>query len=635
MKKITALLLAFILMALTACSGNTLASTTPAGLAQATSAGSATSAPAATATVVVTPIVVEYDPEDLVVNDSDATTIQLNGDAIAFTGSGVAVDGSRATITAGGTYRISGVLDNGQIIVNTGDKEKVTLILDGATLTCADNAPIYVVQADKVVITLADGSTNVVSDGATYNAEAVAADEPDAAIFSKADLTLNGGGALVVNATYNHGIVSKDDLKITGGTITVNAVNDGVKGRDSVAVKDGALTINAGGDGLQANNDEDAEKGVIAIEGGVLVITAGQDAVQAETQLQVSGGELTLTTGGGSANAPQRGGWDNRGMGTTTTTDAASAKGLKAGVDVSITGGVIAIDAYDDAIHSNGSLTLGGGELTLASGDDGLHADATLTVNDGTLSITKSYEGLESAVITINGGTIHLVASDDGLNGAGGVDSSGLNGWGGREQFAESGNAHLYLNGGYLYVDAGGDGLDSNGAMDMTGGTVIVNGPTDNGNGPLDYLGAFNVTGGFLVAVGSAGMAQAPSDTSTQYSALVTFPAAQPAGTLVHIEAADGADVLTFLPTKSYQSVLICAPALQNGVTYTVYTGGSASGAATDGLYSADDYTGGTQASNFTISSMVTGGGFGGGFPGGGMRPGGNMTRPGGGGWRP
>jgi hypothetical protein len=177
------------------------------------------------------------------------------------------------------------------------------LILDGATLTCADNAPIYVVQADKVVITLADGSTNVVSDGATYNAEAVAADEPDAAIFSKADLTLNGGGALVVNATYNHGIVSKDDLKITGGTITVNAVNDGVKGRDSVAVKDGALTINAGGDGLQANNDEDAEKGVIAIEGGVLVITAGQDAVQAETQLQVSGGELTLTTGGGSANA--------------------------------------------------------------------------------------------------------------------------------------------------------------------------------------------------------------------------------------------------------------------------------------------------------------------------------------------
>ncbi|HNT78216.1 MAG TPA: carbohydrate-binding domain-containing protein, partial [Anaerolineae bacterium] len=276
MKKITALLLAFILMALTACSGNTLASTTPVSPAQATSAGSATSAPAATATVVVTPIVVEYDTEDLVVNDSDATTIQLNGDAIAFTGSGVAVDGSRATITAGGTYRISGVLDNGQIIVNTGDKEKVTLILDGATLTCADNAPIYVVQADKVVITLADGSTNVVSDGATYNAEAVAADEPDAAIFSKADLTLNGGGALVVNATYNHGIVSKDDLKITGGTITVNAVVDGVKGRDSVAIKDGALTIHAGGDGVQANNDEDAEKGVIAIEGGVLVITAGQ-----------------------------------------------------------------------------------------------------------------------------------------------------------------------------------------------------------------------------------------------------------------------------------------------------------------------------------------------------------------------
>ena len=161
----------------------------------------------------------------------------------------------------------------------------------------------------------------------------------------------------------------------------------------------------------------------------------------------------------------------------------------------------------------------------------------------------------------------------------------------------------------------------------MTGGVVIANGPTSNNNGPLDYLGAFEVTGGFLVAVGSSGMAQAPSTSSTQYSVALAFPSALPAGTMVHIEAENGQDILTFVPTKEYQSVVLCSPELENGSTYIVYTGGSSTGTITDGLYSGGTYTAGTRFADVTISSIVTGvGSFGGRFPGG---PGGDRHRPG------
>jgi hypothetical protein len=162
----------------------------------------------------------------------------------------------------------------------------------------------------------------------------------------------------------------------------------------------------------------------------------------------------------------------------------------------------------------------------------------------------------------------------------------------------------------------------------MTGGIVIVNGPTANNNGALDYAGAFQITGGFLVAVGSSGMAQAPSTSSTQYSVAMNFPSPQTAGTMVHFETEEGEEILTFVPTKAYQSVVLCSPELGNGSTYVVYSGGSSTGTVADGLYSDGTYTAGTEITRFTISSVVTGAGsYSGGFPGG---PGGNMPPPGG-----
>jgi hypothetical protein len=571
-----------------------------------------------------TPISAEYDQDDLDVSTdtSDLAHVRLEGDSITVDGSGATVDGSIVTITAAGTYDISGTLDDGQIIVDTQDEETVHLVLEGVDITSSTNAPIYVRNAEKTVITLADGTENIVADGAAYVFEDAESDEPNATVFSKDDLTINGSGSLTVNANYKNGITSKDDLKITGGTITVNAVNDGIKGRDSIAVVDGTITVDAGGDGLQSTNDEDAEKGYVSIEGGTFDITAGLDGIQAETTLLVSGGELTIVSGGGSVASSSAGAWGGRGMEGNPNQTTESAKGLKAGVDLTIMDGAIQITSLDDAIHSNNSITINGGDILLASGDDGIHADSILTINGGDLNIAQSYEGLESVVITINDGTIHLAASDDGINassGNSGTAAAAQPMWRGGPGGFESGDNYLYINGGYLFVDANGDGIDANGSIEMTAGTVIINGPTNDGNGPLDYLGAFDISGGYLVAVGSAGMAQAPSATSTQYSVMYSFASPQAAGTMVHIEAESGQDVLTFVPTKQYQSVLLSSPELENGSTYVIYSGGNSSGTVTDGRYADGAYAAGTQVSSFTITSMVTGAGLGmGGFGGGG-----------------
>jgi len=358
---------------------------------------------------------------------------------------------------------------------------------------------------------------------------------------------------------------------------------------------DGNITINAGGDGFQSNNDEDGEKGFVLIEGGTLYITASMDGIQAETRLNVSGGTIAITSGGGSNNSA-----------------ADSAKGLKAGIDVTIAGGIINIDAADDAIHSNSSITINGGDIVVASADDAVHSEDTLVINSGNLTILKSYEGLESDIIIINDGTIHLVASDDGINVTSGDMSGG--------ESAVSGK-YLEINGGYVVVDAGGDGLDSNGSGTLNGGIVLVNGPTENRNGALDVNGILEINGGFLVAVGSAGMAQSPGTASTQYSVLVTLPSAQAAGSMIHIESESGAEVLTFVVTKSFETAVFSSPALENGATYLVYTGGSSTGTATDGLYVDCTYTAGMQAASFTISSMVTGESTGMGGQRGGGRP--------------
>lgn len=592
---------------------------------------SSSSSSASSSAEAAAPISVTYSTEDTDSswNASSATAVAFHDTSITVDGSGASAKDGTLTITAAGTYVLSGTLNAGQVVINAGKEDTVRLVLNGASLSSSAGSAIDAEQSKKVIVTLAEGTSNTVSDAASYSNTGSSSDGPNAAIFSKDDLTINGTGKLTVSGNYKNGITSKDSLVITGGKISVTAVNDAIRGKDSVAVRDGTFTLNAGGDGIQSNNDSDTSKGWISLDGGTYDITATHDGVQAETVLQVSGGTYSLVTGGGSANASTDGkgndrqGWGQRGpasdqsstsddtsSGTASDeTESTSAKGLKAGTGVILTGGTFQIDSSDDSVHSNGSISVSGGTFSLSSGDDGMHADSSLNISDGTIAISKSYEGIEGATVIVSGGKIDLIASDDGLNAAGGNDQSSMNGRQGQNSFSSDSSSYLIqITGGTLYINASGDGIDSNGNLEIDGGTILVNGPTDDGNGALDYgdNATCTITGGILVAAGSSGMMDTPGTSSTQNTLAVVYSSAQKAGTLVTVTDEDGTSVLTFAPSKEYESIVISTPELKQGKTYTVYSGGTCSSQGTDGFYEQGTCSGGTKLTDVTLSSAVT-----------------------------
>ena len=553
------------------------------------------------------------DDLDATYDKSTATSIKLLGDTVQIQGGGATAQGSTVKITKAGTYIVEGNLNNGQIYVEAGNKAPIQLVLENATITNKTSSPIYVVSADKLVLTLAAGTKNVLTDSAAY-VFPQGEDEPDAVIFSKDNLTINGAGTLTVNANYKHGIVGKDSLKIVSGTITINAVGDGLKGTDMIGVKSGNLTIQSKGDGMQSS------KGFVDIQGGVINIQCENDGIQAETDLLLNGGDININAGGGSTKATSAKNVNNnqfgRMPGATTTaaqTEEESAKGLKAEVDIYINAGSIIVDSRDDAVHTNGSITQNGGTLAISTGDDGMHANVAFVSNGGEVTIAKSYESIESTSITFNNGYYHITSSDDGINAApthlGTIGGSG---------------ATLAINSGYIFVSANGDGVDINGSITATSGTLIVNGPTSSANSAIDYDGTFTIEGGLVVAAGSSGMAQAPSSSSSQRSLALTIPTVA-AGTIVHIESEDGSEIVTFKSTKPYQSLIISSPLIKDGVTYAVYQNGTHTGVLKDGIYTKGTYTLGTKlttattASATTNNNMMAPGGFGG--------RGGNMTK--------
>lgn len=522
------------------------------------------------------------EADDCVWDAASVFAVTLNGATITVDdGAGAVVNGAVATLTTAATYVISGTLNNGQVIVDTDDEETVKIILNGADITCTTNSPLAILNAEKTVVILADGTTNTVTDGAIYPDDA----DASGALFSDDDLTICGNGQLTVNGNYNDGIACKDGLVINSGTIIVNAVaDDGIRGKDYLVVNGGNITVNSVGDAVKSDNDDDADKGYIYIKDGTFNITSQEDGFAAETDLLVEGGTFNITSGGGN---------------NAVTAD--SAKGLKAKVSVVIEGGDFTIDSADDAVHSNDNIAINGGNFVISTGDDGVHADTSIRISNGSFNILKCYEGIEAVNIVIDDGEFYINSSDDGLNAAGGADSSGMGGG-----FVGGGEYYLVINGGYIAIEAVGDGIDANGTIQMTGGTVLVHGPTANNNSAIDYDVSFKITGGLLLAAGSYGMDQAPGNTSTQKSIRVVFPTVRAANTLFHVRTSGGTEITTFVPSKNYQSVVFSSPELVQGTTYAIYYGGTSTGTVSDGLYEGGTYTPGTQYTTFTLSSAAT-----------------------------
>lgn len=577
----------------------------------------------------------EYD-------DEESIHITLNGDSASADSDSVQISGSTVTLTEEAAYVISGTLDDGMVVVDADDTAKLQLVFDGVNINSRTSAPLYILEADKVFVTLTDGSENTLSNGGTFSA--IDENNIDSVIFSKQDLTLNGGGALTVVSPAGHGIVCKDDLVITGGTYTVTSSSHALDANDSVRITgETALTANAGKDGIHSENNDDTSLGFVYISGGTLDITSEGDGISAGAYMQIEGGAYQILAGGGSENGANESSenWGAFGGGTgsnpgsmdsgtgadpgnmtmesagdsessipqnvsdTTAADTASEdsstsmKGIKASGSMLIADGSFTIDSADDSVHSNTSITVNGGSFQIASGDDAFHADEALTVTSGTINISGCYEGLEALDLSIEGGDITLIATDDGLNAAGGTDSSGTEGgrdgmfgnmWDGNPGAGSTGgnpgagatagspsgmsssNGSITISGGTLDITASGDGIDANGSVEITGGYIVVTGPTQGDTSTLDYDTTATISGGTFIGSGGAGMAQTFSDSGQ--GVLSVSVGEQSAGTAVTIQDKDGNNIVSFEPEMSFAVVIVSSPEIESGETYTLTVGG-------------------------------------------------------------
>ena len=556
-------------------------------------------------------------------DEESAVRIELNGSSISASSDSVQINGTTAILTEEATYIVSGTLDDGMLVVDADEAAKLQIVLDNASITSSTSAALYVLEADKVFVTLAEGSQNALANGGSF----VAIDDSDidGAVYSKQDLTFNGSGALTVTSPAGHGIVGNDDLVLAGGTYTVTSASHGLNANDSVRITgETDLTLDAGKDGIHAENNDDASLGFVYISGGTFAIEAEGDGISAGAYLQITDGAYDLLAGGGSVNGESQsstswGGFRGGPMETAssageTSESSTSMKGLKAVSSLVISGGAFTIDAADDAVHSN----------------------AGMTVSGGTIDISESYEGLEALHLDIQGGEISLVSRDDGLNAAGGTDGSGstggrdgrFGGWmggapdgeapagpgeaperpdgsakepveppqdaadgsvappempegggrggrggmGGGFSSASSGGS-IAISGGTLTIQASGDGLDANGTIEITGGTTVVTGPTSGDTAVLDYDTSAAIAGGTFLGTGAAGMAQ--TFRSAEQGVVTERVSGEAGEDEIVLADASGTALLTLSPALDFQFIVLSSPDLVSGETYTLTVGGT------------------------------------------------------------
>lgn len=560
----------------------------------------------ATASGGETPITSGITKEDTDVthaDDAENYRVSITGDftVTSDTSDGVTQSGSVYTIAKAGEYTVAGLLSEGQLIVDAGDEDEVTIVLNETSVTCSTGSPIYVKNASEVKIKSEENSFNEVIDNRTEATEDSSDDTGNAAIYAACDLKLVGKGALVVTANYNNGIQSKDDLSIKNVIVKVTAVNNSVKGNDAVDIESGnVIAISAKGDGIKTSNsslsNKGNQKGIVTITGGNIDIYAACDGIDAAYGTDISGdGNLNIytdtyseyseeVTSSGSSSGTSAGhdsfgnktGGDRPGMpgdfnkSDNSSGQSYSTKGIKAESEINISGFTINISSTDDGIHANsdsgvletgedgkGTIVINGGSITISSGDDGMHADKQLDVNDGYINIVTSYEGLEAITINLNGDKIYVYATDDGINACTGDGKT---------------SPTVKVTGGYIDVTTASgdtDGIDSNGNYVQTGGFVLVKGGSSSGNvsGSIDVDGTVTITGGTCIALG--GVCETPVNSANAYVlGSVSFSSGS-----YSLKDSSGNEVISFTVDGTFGNGWICSDTLVTGTSYTLYRG--------------------------------------------------------------
>lgn len=506
-------------------------------------------------------------------DEGNAVKIVLKDNETQCDSSAVAINDNTITISCSGTYILSGNLTDGQIAVDASDTDKIQLVLNGVDITCKTSAALYIKQADKVFITLAEGTSNSLANTDAFSA--VDDNNIDAVIFSKEDITLNGKGNLNINSAYGHGIVSKDDLVLTGGVYNITAESHALSGKNSIRIADGSFNLTANTDGLHAENADDASLGFIYIYDGDFEINSESDAMDAAYDLQIDGGTFNISCADDGIHS-ECGTFINSGEIRITK----SYEGIE-GETVTINGGKIYITSSDDGINAAGSGTDSTAEpQDLNNSPPDMNGSADMPEMNNSKEIPEFDK--KDNMPDMNNNSDNASEFEEAEQ-----KSPDLN-----NSFDADENCFIKINGGYICIDAEGDGIDSNGNLYVNGGETYVYGPVNDGNGALDYAGSAQITGGIIVAAGPSGMAQNFGSDSTQCSMLVNT--SERTTDKITLKDSSGNEIISVSPSKEYNSVLISCPGIQQGQTYSLETGDTETTVEmTEIIYSSNTNSGG------------------------------------------
>lgn len=550
-----------------------------------------------------------YSEQDLNWDASSETAIDLSN--LAAT-DGVTVEDGTLTITKAGTYKLSGEYQ-GQIKVETADSDAVRLVLDNANITNSSGAALNVVNADEVILYSASGTTNTISDGADYTA--TGEDDPDAVVYSKADLTIAGEGTLKVNGNHEDGIHTSDGLVIASGTLEVNAANTGIKGKDYVDILGGTINVTAQQDGIKSTNDTDEGKGWTRLSNGAVTVNAGDDGFKASRVVEISGGSLTVEQSdeGIEAQYINVSGGD---VNVTSADDGMNAS-LKTSDSESTDSSANTSDTANQQQNNQQQGSIPGGQQSGTSNQqqqgmgqppamsgtsqDGTSqngASGTAQQQNNTQNQGNQNMGQPPAMPGGNAqdGTSQNGTTGTGQQGMGQPPQGGMPGGGGGT--FEVIDAAINVSGGHVTVNAEGDGIDSNGVTTLSGGTLIVNGPSQGGNAALDTNGDLLLNGATVLSGSTADMFEAPSTNSTSGYLKLTNSSGFEQGSTVQVADSSGKVVANYKVTKSnVQLVLVSSSSIVKGQSYTAYTTTSAVDSNAASLAS-----GATELGSFTAS---------------------------------
>ena len=551
-----------------------------------------------------------YSEQDLSWDTSSETAIDLSNPTAT---DGVTVEDGTLTITKAGTYKLSGEYQ-GQIKVETADSDAVRLVLDNANITNSSGAALNVVNADEVILYSASGTTNTISDGADYTA--TGEDDPDAVVYSKADLTIAGEGTLKVNGNHEDGIHTSDGLVIASGTLEVNAANTGIKGKDYVDILGGTINVTAQQDGIKSTNDTDEGKGWTRLSNGTVTVNAGDDGFKASRVVEISGGSLTVEQSdeGIEAQYINVSGGD---VNVTSADDGMNAS-LKTSDSESTDSSANTSDAANQQQNNQQQGSLPGGQQSGTSNQqqqgtgqppamsgtsqDGTSqngASGTAQQQNNTQNQGNQNMGQPPAMPGGNAqdGKSQNGTTGTGQQGMGQPPQGGMPGGGGGGTF-EVIDAAINVSGGHVTVNAEGDGIDSNGVTTLSGGTLIVNGPSQGGNAALDTNGDLLLNGATVLSGSTADMFEAPSTNSTSGYLKLTNSSGFEQGSTVQVADSSGKVVANYKVTKSnVQLVLVSSSSIVKGQSYTAYTTTSAVDSNATSLAS-----GATELGSFTAS---------------------------------